>query len=202
MKGLLIKDLLTVRKQAVWYAAMIVIFCIAGAATDSVAISGAIGILVTVSVPLTAMAYDETEGFTRFAAASGAGAKMRAAEKYILGVMFGAVSAAAHLAAFLFSAGPSGAGGWANYIMPVAMQFAVLAAALPVAFKYGVEKGRTYMIAIIVLMVALLVAVMGLADGAAEQVWNAVSWGFFGFSVLAAAVSYFISAHILSVKDL
>ena len=110
----------------------------------------------------------------------------------------GAVSAAAHLAAFLFSAGPSGAGGWANYIMPVAMQFAVLAAALPVAFKYGVEKGRTYMIAIIVLMVA----VMGLADGAAEQVWNAVSWGFFGFSVLAAAVSYFISAHILSVKDL
>lgn len=114
----------------------------------------------------------------------------------------GAVSAAAHLAAFLFSAGPSGAGGWANYIMPVAMQFAVLAAALPVAFKYGVEKGRTYMIAIIVLMVALLVAVMGLADGAAEQVWNAVSWGFFGFSGLAAAVSYFISAHILSVKDL
>ena len=56
MLGLLLKDLFNIRKQALWYAAMIVIFCVISAVLQNVAFASTIGILVTISIPLTAIA--------------------------------------------------------------------------------------------------------------------------------------------------
>ena len=71
MLGLLLKDLFNIRKQALWYAAMIVIFCVISAVLQNVAFASTIGILVTISIPLTAIAYEEKDGWQKFVVASG-----------------------------------------------------------------------------------------------------------------------------------
>lgn len=71
MLGLLLKDIYNVRKQAIWYLAMIALFCGLSIILKNVAFSSTIGILVTISMPLTAIAYEEKDGWQKFVVASG-----------------------------------------------------------------------------------------------------------------------------------
>ena len=75
MLGLLLKDFYNVRKQAAWYAAMIVLFCVISVALGNTAFASTIGILVTVSIPITAIAYEEKDGWQKFVVASGTRAR-------------------------------------------------------------------------------------------------------------------------------
>ena len=66
MLGLLLKDIYNIKKQAIWYLAMIVLFCGLSIALKNVAFSSTIGILITVSMPLTAIAYEEKDVWPKF----------------------------------------------------------------------------------------------------------------------------------------
>lgn len=71
MRGLLIKDFYNIWKQGLWYAAMIAMFCGISVIAENPAFSATIGILASASVPLTAIAYEEKDGWQKFAAAGG-----------------------------------------------------------------------------------------------------------------------------------
>lgn len=59
MTGLLIKDIYNIRKQALWYVALIVFFCILSISIENIGFSAAIGMVVTVNIPLMAIAYEK-----------------------------------------------------------------------------------------------------------------------------------------------
>ena len=88
MLGLLLKDIYNIKKQAIWYLAMIVLFCGLSIALKNVAFSSTIGILITVSMPLTAIAYEEKDGWQKFVIASGTKTSAIIGEKYLLGIVF------------------------------------------------------------------------------------------------------------------
>ena len=67
---------------------MIVLFCGLSIALKNVAFSSTIGILITVSMPLTAIAYEEKDGWQKFVIASGTKTSAIIGEKYLLGIVF------------------------------------------------------------------------------------------------------------------
>ena len=197
MKGLLLKDLYNVRKQILWYLAMIVIFCAVSVFVRNSAFGATIGILVTVSVLLTAFASEEKDGWNRFVAASGAGKWAIVGEKYLLGLIFAVLSIAAYLAAFILIRDYCD---WLDFVLPVCMQFLMFAVTLPLVIKFGTERGRVYMIVAMVAMIVILIFALSLipeAWGATPQIIAAVS---IPATVALAVASYFISVAIYDRK--
>ena len=157
MLGLLIKDLINVRKQAIWYAAVVVVFAVLSVVLKNGSFSAAIGILLTISVPLTAAAYEERDGWPKFVAASGLPRAAVVAEKYVLGLLFWLLSAAVYVAAYFIMGAEDGA---VEFVLPVCLPLIVLAAVMPLVIKFGVEKARAYMIAVVVVFMALYIALI------------------------------------------
>ena len=100
MIGLLLNDVLNIRKQAIWYLAMILIFCIASVVMKNEAFSGAIGLMVGISIPITAMAYEERDGWQKFVVASGVRVQTIVGEKFLLGLLFSAIGWIGNAVAF------------------------------------------------------------------------------------------------------
>ena len=63
MLGLLLKDFYNTRKQALWYLAMILIFGVLSVVLENIAFAATIGVLVTISMPLSAIAYEEKDRY-------------------------------------------------------------------------------------------------------------------------------------------
>ena len=158
MIGLLLNDVLNIRKQAIWYLAMILIFCIASVVMKNEAFSGAIGLTVGISIPITAMAYEERDGWQKFVVASGVRVQTIVGEKFLLGLLFSAIGWIGNAVAFLCLREEGAA--LSALIGAICMQIIALAAVLPVVFKYGAERGRVYSIAVVVLAVIVLIACM------------------------------------------
>ena len=144
MLGLLLKDIYNVRKQAIWYLAMIALFCGLSIILKNVAFSSTIGILVTISMPLTAIAYEEKDGWQKFVVASGTKIRTIVGEKYLLGIVFALVSIIVYAVTFMLVGETENRA--VEITAPICMQFFVLSVVLPMIFKFGVERGRVYMI--------------------------------------------------------
>lgn len=198
MTGLLIKDFYNLRKQIVWYIAMIALFCAISVFVRNSAFGATIGILVGVSLVITAYAYEEKDGWNKFVAASGTGRYAIVGEKYILGLIFAVLSDAAYLVAFILIREYCD---WLDYILPVCMQLIVLAVALPVVIKFGTEKGRVYMIAAMAISVVALIFALALVPekwGITPEIFTAAA---IPLSLAAVVLSYFISVRIYGKKQ-
>lgn len=197
MTGLLLKDFYNVRKQILWYLAMIVLFCAVSVFAHNSAFGATIGILVTVSILLTAFAYEEKDGWNKFVAASGMGKWTIVGEKYVLGLIFAVLSTAAYLVAFILIQDYCD---WLDFILPVCMQLFMFAVTLPLVIKFGTERGRVYMIvAMVVLIIVLLFALALVPEewGVTSEIITAVS---VPLTFVLAVASYFISVRIYDKK--
>ncbi len=200
MKGLLRKDLYNIRKQLLWYLSMLVVFFILAVALDNLSFSVSISILISTSVPVTAIAYEEKENWQKFAVAGGLSAKEISGEKYLLGLICCAVSSAVFGAAFLI-VGRGQNLNFSDFLIPVCMQILVLSANLPIVFRYGVEKGRVIIIGVIV---AVLVAWIGIMTFSEKISGNsgAIVWIVSAaVSVLSLILSMHISERICTKKE-
>lgn len=197
MKGLLLKDLYNIRKQAWWYLSMILLFCLLSVTVQNIAFAGTIGVLVTVSVPLIAIGYEEKDSWQKFVVASGRDIKMIVAEKYLLGIICAVTGFVAYAVVYLLSERTS----LTDLFVPLFMQITVLSVMLPTVFKFGVDKGRVYMIAVILIFMLAFIGLLSAADkfvGTDLIVFNLTT------AVLIAGVlviSYFISLKIYTAKE-
>ncbi len=192
MLGLLIKDFFNTRKQIVWYVAMIILFCVLSVVMQNVAFCATLGILVTVSMPLTAIAYEEKDGWQKFIIASGMNIKVIVVEKYLLGFLFALLSSVGYSVVFAITGAEGGA---AELVSPICMQIIALAVVLPIIFKFGVEKGRVYMIALILILVVALIALMPfIGDALAGNQAVYIS------CIVCATVAIFVASFIISVR--
>lgn len=197
MKGLLLKDLYNIRKQAWWYLSMILLFCLLSVTVQNIAFAGTIGVLVTVSVPLIAIGYEEKDSWQKFVVASGRDIKTIVAEKYLLGIICAVTGFVAYAVVYLLSERTS----LTDLFVPLFMQITVLSVMLPTVFKFGVDKGRVYMIAVILIFMLAFIGLLSAAGkfvGADLIVFNLTT------AVLIAGVlviSYFISLKIYTAKE-
>ncbi len=197
MKGLLLKDLYNIRKQAWWYLSMILLFCLLSVTVQNIAFAGTIGVLVTVSVPLIAIGYEEKDSWQKFVVASGRDIKTIVAEKYLLGIICAVTGFVAYAVVYLLSERTS----LTDLFVPLFMQITVLSVMLPTVFKFGVDKGRVYMIAVILIFMLAFIGLLSAADkfvGTDLIVFNLTT------AVLIAGVlviSYFISLKIYTAKE-
>ncbi len=197
MKGLLLKDLYNIRKQAWWYLSMILLFCLLSVTVQNIAFAGTIGVLVTVSVPLIAIGYEEKDSWQKFVVASGRDIKTIVAEKYLLGIICAVTGFVAYAVVYLLSERTS----LTDLFVPLFMQITALSVMLPTVFKFGVDKGRVYMIAVILIFMLAFIGLLSAADkfvGTDLIVFNLTT------AVLIAGVlviSYFISLKIYTAKE-
>ena len=199
MKGLLIKDFYNIKKQIIWYIGMIIIFFSISVAVKNIAFMVSIGILVTISIPLTAIAYEEKESWQKFIVASGMSKKIIVFEKYLLGLIFFAVSSAGYVAVF-FILGEN-ASSLTEVLIPVFLQLMILSAILPVVFKFGVEKARTFTIIIVVIIMLVLVGFLNYALNIGKDVEIIICVVLSIISAVFTALSYILSVKIYNKKE-
>lgn len=199
MSGLLLKDFYTTRKQALWYAAMIVLFCVISTALQNVAFAATIGVLVTISMPLTAIAYEEKDGWQKFVVASGTSVKTIVGEKYLLGILFALASSVGYCVAFVMAGAETD--NLVELSAPICMQFIALAIALPVVFKFGVEKGRVYMMVMAAVLMAALIGLMPFLSDIISNGQTVIAICAACVTVILLVLSFINSVKIYSKKE-
>lgn len=153
MKGLLIKDLLTIRNQLKVVGLLIVFYIVYSLAMQDTSMLGAMIVLLAVMMPITAMAYDEKSGWGRYESALPVSKKTVVLSKYVFG--------------FILLALGSLISGLSIVLLSTFAQFVEITDALwllatfaavgtifmslifPILFRYGVEKGRMLMLLVI-----------------------------------------------------
>ena len=211
MSGLVLKDLLVLRKQGRSYLLIIGIYMVlAFAGVFDYSILSTMMVVLTMMLPMATFSYDELARWDKFAAAMPVGRSGIIKAKYLmaLAVIGGAgllcfvvniivamIDHEAQLGALMASLGGSlGAGLLIN------------AAILPLLFKYGAEKSRSMMM---VVMLAVFILVFGLITIAGEggfaltNAMTAVIPWLAALLVLGGfVVSYRISQKLYAQKEL
>ena len=177
---------------------MIALFCGLSIILKNVAFSSTIGILVTISMPLTAIAYEEKDGWQKFVVASGTKIRTIGGEKYLLGIVFALVSIIVYAVTFMLVGETENRA--VEITAPICMQFFVLSVVLPMVFKFGVERGRVYMIVAAVALMAGLIAVLPLLEDMQEGGTIFIICASV-FSVAAICVSFLVSLKIYKSKE-
>lgn len=185
MKGTFFKDLLNIRGQFCYYAVVVVIFFIVSALSGNLYFYAGVSSYCGVVAPLSALSYDEKDGWEPFALAAGVTRKELVLSRYLLG---GAVMLPVWALSFLFFALPSLRTAENLYVLLSfgGMGLLVMSATLPFVFKLGVEKARA-------VYIVLIVACMALCIGAASLI---VVAGGEGPLITAAAL---VAAGVVSV---
>ncbi|MGI6366345.1 MAG: ABC-2 transporter permease [Bacillota bacterium] len=149
MKGLILKDLLNLKAQYKVFVVMILFFVVFALMGDSHDTLGVILTMITIMLPITALAYDERSQWDKYALTMPVSRRDLVLSKYLLGLLLAGASLIVNIA-FQILSGPgltgtavsSCLGGGCGAIFALSL-------ILPVMFKFGVEKGR------LVLMLAM-----------------------------------------------
>ncbi len=160
MKGLLIKDLLTIRNQLKVIVLLIAFYIVYSLTMQDISMLGAMIVLLTVMMPITAMAYDEKSGWGRYQSALPISKKMVVFSKYVFGVILLALgslmSGLSILLLSIFSQFVEITDALWLLATFAAMGIVFMSLVFPIIFKFGVEKGRMLMLLVIFLPVMLI----------------------------------------------
>lgn len=205
MKGLLIKDILTLKKQGKLLAILLAFYVVLGLAMNEMAAFGSMVIVVCAMLPVTAMSYDERAGWDKYALSMPVTRRDIVLSKYVLGLIFCAIAVVV-VAAFGVATHPEQiAGSLASALVMGATGLIFQSILFPLFFKYGVERGRLLMLAVILLPAGLgiLLARMDLGlPSPTPQMVAAVPYLLAAVTVACIAVSIAVSLHIYRRKEI
>ena len=199
MFGVIVKDVKNVKGQLLYYALVVAVFFAIGLLSKNVYFYAGAVVFVAAFLPLSALAYDEKDNWDAFALASGVSRKGLVLARYALG---GAAFVPLFGIGFLFLLIPSlrTAETVSALLVFGGVGCLVMAAALPTAFRVGVEKARAAYTVIIVCALALSIGISALfGQFGAGLVWPSAA--VFAIGAAAAAVSVRISLAIYGAKD-
>ena len=188
MKGILLKDMMTLKRTMLLYLVLIVFFAVSNGGSGA-----AFAMFYSIAMPVNMIAVDERSRFDRLMPMLPVRQIACVLDKYIgawgclaLAAVLGIISESVRAGALVLS----------PVILPaVALCLISQAITLPLLFKFGVDQGRMiYMIAIIV-MAGLLGALGSLIDG---QFFVPAQW--MTALALVAAVGLNIGSILVSKK--
>ena len=214
MKGLLLKDLNTLKGYGKQYGIVFVIMTVWALAMGTVSFVSMYSILLGGMLVLSTLTMDEAVNFNRWALTTPVGVRGLIGAKYVLlictvgvGTGFGFLLNVA-LGAFL------GGVQWEEVeSLPIvaALFFIAYAVTLPISFKIGVEKGRYIYILILsgigasvfgLVKVLNTLGILKETDGSgSEAAYFAVILGMLVVSVLVLVISYRICIRVVRNKE-
>lgn len=156
MKGLLIKDLINLKKQGVVIGAILIFYMFFSVINQDSAFLITISVLLCTMLPITSLAFDEQAKWDRYALSLPISRKKLVLSKYVLGILLNlgtlAVLSIITLVLHLQSDDPI----WLIILTAGGIGLLLLSLLLPLMFRFGVEKGRLVMIAVFIIPTILI----------------------------------------------
>ncbi|MDI9496494.1 MAG: ABC-2 transporter permease [Bacillota bacterium] len=193
MTGLIIKDLLNLKKQGKIYLLLVVFYFAMGLVNENTSMFTSMMTMVAVLIPLTAMAYDERSKWDRYALTMPISRKNIVMSRYLLGLIFLIVAFVLSMLVNMVISNMKTAentlvvlGGFSTGLMLMSVIF-------PLLFKFGVEKGRIFMMIVIFIPVAALMMISKLGISMPdEEIIKSVIY----LSPIIGAVIFLISIYV------
>lgn len=153
MKGLIIKDFIYIRQQLKLYIIIMILWFVIGFMSSGPEFFCGIMLMFVTMIPMTAIAYDDSSGWDSFVLTAPVSRKQLVLSKYIL------MGITLIVSAVLAFTGGIVIGGEAvecvfYTVMMSAIGLTLSSVMIPVAFRFGVEKGRFVFLAVIAAVVA------------------------------------------------
>jgi hypothetical protein len=168
MKGLFLKDIINLKQQAKIYLLIIAIWLAIGFSNKDSAFFGGVIAILTLMIPITALAYDEKAKWDRYALTMPVSKLDMVLAKYLLALAFAAAGALLSSAAGILIT--------KNIVESLTLSLAFLSLGvifasivLPIIFKFGVEKGRILMLVVIMVPTLLTMLLPRLNLGAISE---------------------------------
>ncbi|MGL5316439.1 MAG: ABC-2 transporter permease [Peptostreptococcaceae bacterium] len=156
MIGLIIKDLLNIRKELKIYVLFIAVYVAITFVSQDTNILMAVIAMMCVMMPLTAMAYDEKVNWDKYSLTMPISRREIVLSKYVLGVGLATMGLIITSIISIFDNGII-----TDFLqLPVVywcISIVLLSIILPIIIKFGAEKGRFIMIAVMFLPTFLIV---------------------------------------------
>ncbi len=201
MIGLVLKDLINLKKQLKIFIFMLVFYFIFSMTTKNGSMFGTMVTLLFAMQPITALAFDEKANWDKYALAMPVSRAEIVISKYVLGILLSLFAALLNfIAQFLLGTEIN-----VDNIIAVFVIFSVsiifFSLLLPVIFKFGVEKGRLLMF--IVLMLPTLIILI-FKDTFSSITQDMIIKAIYGLPLLAIAIlilSMLLSISIYKKKE-
>lgn len=142
MKGIVIKDLLTLKSSMKTVVLIVILFGFMGAKSGSAYMSTFASVYAAI-LPMTCMAFDERSRFNRYAVIMPVNLRDIVLSKYVVGLILAVAATAVATAMTALSGGSIGETVAASIAIPMVYHSLLL----PLMFKFGVEKSRIIILA-------------------------------------------------------
>ena len=209
MLGLVYKDLMVMRRTLLLYGAMGIVYGIIALYGDQYGMVFALMMIVSAMVPISAISYDERSKWDKIVNTMPLSRKEIVLSKYVLAILLTAISSVIIFAFYMLV--PEMPLEEKAVITAVMAMMAMIyqAALMPVMFKFGSEKGRTMMLAILFVPAVLIFAIgeMNIIDvntaiSFLERNEAMIPYLMAGFVLVIYSLSMALSVKIYEKKDL
>ena len=209
MTGLVYKDLMVMKKTLALYMVIFAVYGYMSIAYDQGGLLFAMVLILSSMVPVSTIAYDERSKWDRIANTTPLSSKEIVTAKYLLAILLDAGSVAVCFVIYLFDKRiPLTENLMMCYILMLMGMF-YQALLLPVNIKFGAEKGRNIMMAIMFVPVLIIIMIgkTGIVDIAAIEMFltnneNLLPYIFTSAVLVVYAASIALSVKIYENKDL
>ena len=167
MKGIITKDLLGLKQIGLTMGLLMVFYLLLGFMNMNDSDGGMIyfsimALVINVMVPLSCAGYDEQCGWDTFGAALPVSKNKIVASRYIVGlIVMGFTTLVVLLANIIFAAFGGTPTGILGYVIPILITIVYNSIMTPIIYKFGVQKSRIIIIAVMILP-SILLAGLGL----------------------------------------
>ncbi len=147
MKGLILKDLLNLKKQVKIYIVAILFFAINSISTGNFAFLSGMVCLFCAMMPVTALSYDERAKWDKYALSMPVSRNDMIISKYLLGIITSGIGLTILILFQIILFKVTKENILTSFIV-FGISIIFLSVLLPILFKFGVEKGRIIMMLI------------------------------------------------------
>jgi len=205
MKGLILKDLMGLKKFSKNYLIFILFYAVIGLFSNMYALFSGFIMVFAFMLPITAVSFDERSKWDSYALTMPISRKDIVLSRYLLGLIF---AGAAVVICFVYTLITSGENFGTSLLLSGAfflvgmLFFSII---FPILLKVGVEKGRLTMIIIFLLPTVIIMTLSKIGfdfSKPSEQTLMTIAW-IAPFVVIAIFVaSIFLSFRIYSKKEM
>lgn len=198
MTGLILKDLLNLKKQAKTYLILVIFYLAIGITSKSSAMFSSMMAIVAAMMPITAMSYDERSKWDRYALTMPLSRKSMVVSKYILGLIFLIIAFLLSMLLNLFLNNILLEESILTNLTNISIGMMIMSIIFPIIFKFGVEKGRIYMMLVLFAPTVLILLASNLGFTMPSEatikslfyIWPIISVAIFIISILISLYIY------------
>jgi ABC-2 type transport system permease protein len=206
MKGLLIKDLLVLRRYIKSLAGIWAVYLAFAFLGDSAGVMANFVMILCIMIPIASLSYDEQAGWNRLGASLPVSRREMVGAKYLLAILLSIAGAA--LTAMLWAIlAFLGRASLAESLLTTGLLLVggliAISVLLPVVYRFGVEHSRAILAALFVLPSAIVFILyrLGVRISPSEQTFMLLAAASPLVAAAALTVSFGLSCRIFAAKE-